>query len=307
VGNWGRKENRLRNANQGQLTGFSGGQPVITFPYANLNTETQAVQGAGQHAFLELATNDGNTDFNALEVNLQRRLSHRLMYQISYSWSHNMADYVDNLTGGSTPQNAYDYAHEMSYSAQDVRNRFVGSGTWELPIGQGGWVMNSDSKAAQLLGHWQTNAIVSLQTGIPFTATAPDLSFTGSNHASYPDCVGNPFAGTSTNPKQYAGSNAPGTYLNVNAFAAPAAGDFGDCRPRSFHGPGLSEADLSLFKSFPLGEMRRFEFRTEFFNALNHPSFQNPAASISAPGAFGKSTGTTTNPREIQFAGKIFF
>jgi hypothetical protein len=307
VGNWGRKENRLRNANQGQLTGFSGGQPVITFPYANLNTETQAVQGAGQHAFLELATNDGNTDFNALEVNLQRRLSHRLMYQISYSWSHNMADYVDNLTGGSTPQNAYDYAHEMSYSAQDVRNRFVGSGTWELPIGQGGWVMNSDSKAAQLLGHWQTNAIVSLQTGIPFTATAPDLSFTGSNHASYPDCMGNPFAGTSTNPKQYAGSNAPGTYLNVNAFAAPAAGDFGDCRPRSFHGPGLSEADLSLFKSFPLGEMRRFEFRTEFFNALNHPSFQNPAASISAPGAFGKSTGTTTNPREIQFAGKIFF
>ena len=69
-----------------------------------------------------------------------------LMYQISYTWSHNMADYVDNLTGAcAPPQNAYDYAHEMSYSAQDVRNRFVGSGTWELPIGQGGWVMNSDS------------------------------------------------------------------------------------------------------------------------------------------------------------------
>jgi hypothetical protein len=307
VGNWGRKENRLRNANQGQLTGFSGGQPVISFPYANLNTETQAVNGAGQHSFLELATNDGNTDFNALEVDLQRRLSHRLMYQISYSFSHNMADYVDNLTGGSTPQNSYDYAHEMSYSQQDVRNRFVGSGTWELPIGQGGWILKNDNLADRLLGHWQTNAIVSLQTGIPFNVTAPDASFTGSNHASYPDCVGNPFVGTSTDPKQYAGSNAPGTFLNVNAFAAPAPGDFGTCRPRAFHGPGLSEADLSLFKSFPLGEGRRFEFRTEFFNALNHPSFANPAASISAPGAFGKSTATTTNPRIIQFAGKIFF
>jgi hypothetical protein len=307
VGNWGRKENRLRNANQGLLAGSSGGQPLISFPYPNLNTQTLSVKGAGQHAFLELATNDGNTDFNALEVNLQRRLSHRLMYQISYSWSHNMADYVDNLTGGSTPQNAYDYAHEMSYSQQDVRNRAVGSGTWELPVGQGGWVMNSDSKAAQLLGHWQANAIVSLQTGIPFTVTAPDASSTGSNHASYANCVGNPYTGASTSPKQYAGSNSPGYFLNVNAFTAPPTGAFGSCRPRAFHGPGLNEADLSLFKSFPLGEGRRFEFRTEFFNAFNHPSFSNPAASISAPGAFGKVTATTTNPREIQFAGKIFF
>ncbi len=308
VGNWGRKENRLRNANQGRLVGYTGAQPLISFPYPNLNTQSLSVQGAGQHSFLELATNDGNTDFNALEVNVQRRLTHRLMYQISYSWSHNMADYVDNLTGGSTPANAYDYAHEMSYSQQDVRNRAVGSGTWELPIGQGGWIMNSDSKAAQLLGHWQANAIVSLQNGIPFTVTAPDESSTGSSHASYPNCIGNPYAGASTSPKQYAGSNAPGTFLNVNAFAAPAAGDFGTCRPRAFHGPGLNESDISLFKSFPLwGEGRRFEFRTEFFNAFNHPSFQNPASNISAPGAFGKSTATTTNPREIQFAGKIFF
>lgn len=310
IGNWGRKENRLRNANQGFLSGYSGASPLISFPYANLNTEgvaSPALLGAGQHAFLELATNDGNTDFNALEVDLQRRLSHRLMYQVSYTWSHNMADFVDNLTGGSTPQNAYDYAHEMSNSAQDVRHRFVGSGTWELPIGQGGWVMNDDSRAAKLLGNWQANAIVTLRTGIPFTVTGPDESFTGSNHASYPDCAGNPYSATSTNPKEYAGSNSPGVFLNVNAFTAPAPGDFGTCRPRAFHGPGLNESDLSLFKSFPLGELRRFEFRAEFFNAFNHPSFQNPSANISAPGAFGKSTGTTTNPRTIQFAGKFFF
>ena len=310
VGNWGRKENRLRNANQGRLTGFSGTSPLITFPYANLNTQgvtTPALKGAGQHSFLELATNDGNTDYNALEVDLQRQLSHRLMYQISYTWSHNMADYVDNLTGGSTPQNAYDYAHEMSNSPQDVRHRFVGSGTWLLPIGEGGWVMNNNSKAAQFLGNWQVNAIVSLQTGVPFTVTAPDQSFSGPNHASYPNCVGDPYAGTSTNPKEYAGSKAPGAFLNVNAFALPAPGTFGTCRPRAFHGPGLNESDLSLFKSFPLGGARRFEFRAEFFNAFNHPSFQNPSANISIPGAFGKSTGTTTNPREIQFAGKFFF
>lgn len=307
IGNWGRKENRLRNANQGVVTGTSGGSPVVTFPYANLNTEIQAVGGAGQHAFLELATNDGNTDYEALEASLKRNFSHGLMYQLSYTWSHNMADFVDNLTGGSTPQNAYDYAHEMSDSAQDVRHRFTGGATWALPIGQGGLVMNNDSLAARLVGGWQANAIVNLQTGIPFNVSAPDVSDTGSNHASYPDCVGDAFAGTSKDPSRYAGSNAPGAYINVDAFAIPALGTFGSCRPRAWHGPGIEEEDLSLFKSFPLGEARKLEFRAEFFNAFNHPSFANPAADVTAPGAFGKSTATTTNPRQIQFVGKFYF
>ncbi len=310
IGNWGRKMNRLRNANQGEVTGFSGGSPVITFPYANLNTILQSVKGAGQHAFLELATNDGNTDFNALEVDLQRQFKSRLSYQISYTWSHNMADYGDNLTNGGSgaqPQNSYDYAHEMSYSAQDVRNRLVGNAIWELPIGQGGWIMRNDTLTDRLLGHWQLNGIVSLQNGIPFTVTAPDESFTGSSHASYPNCGTNPYAGASKNPSQFAGSKSPGSFLNLANFTTPAPGDFGTCRPRAFHGPGIEETDLSLFKSFPLGEARRLEFRAEFFNAFNHPSFANPAASIAAPGGFGKSTATTINPRNLQLAGKFFF
>jgi hypothetical protein len=307
IGNWGRKMNRLRNANQGVVTGYSGANPIVDFPYPNLNTELQAVNGAGQHSFLELATNDGNTDFNALEVDVERQFSHGLMYQVSYTWSHNLADFVDNLTGGSTPQNAYDYGHEMSNSYQDVRNRFVGGVTWALPIGRGGLVLKDGGPTAYILGGWQANAIVSLQGGIPFNVTAPDTSDTGSNHASYPNCVGDPFAGTSKDPKEYAGSKAPGAYLNVNAFALPALGSFGTCRPRVFHGPGVQQEDLSVFKTFPIGEVRGFEFRAEFFNAFNHPSFANPAASISAPGAFGKSTATTINARQIQLVGKFRF
>ena len=307
VGNWGRKMNRLRNANQGVVTGFSGATPIVTFPYANLNTQVQAVGGAGQHSFLELATNDGNTDYEGLEMNVQREFSHGLAYQVSYTWSHNMADFVDNLTGGSTPQNAYDYAHEMSNSAQDVRHRAVGSATWVLPVGQGGLVMNNGSTAAKLIGGWQANAIVSLQTGIPFDVTAPDVSDTGSNHAAYPNCVGDAFSGASKDPSQYAGSKAPGAYIDIKAFAMPSLGTFGSCRPRAWHGPGIEETDLSLFKSFSLGEARKLEFRAEFFNAFNHPSFANPSANISEPGAFGKSTATTTNPRQIQFVGKFYF
>lgn len=307
VGNWGRKMNRLRNANQGIVTGTSGTSPVVSFPYANLNTQVTAVSGAGQHAFLELATNDGNTDYNSLEVDLKRTFNHGLMYQLGYTWSHNMADFVDNLTGASTPQNAYDYGHEMSNADQDVRHRFTGGATWLLPIGKGGLVMNNSSMAAKLIGGWQANAVVNLQTGIPFDVTAADESDTGSNHAAYANCVGNAYAGASSDPSQYAGSHAPGAFISLAAFSQPGVGSFGTCRPRAWHGPGIEEEDLSLFKSFPLGEARRLEFRGEFFNAFNHPSFANPAASISAPGAFGKSTATTTNPRILQLVGKVYF
>jgi outer membrane receptor protein involved in Fe transport len=307
VGNWGRKMNRLRNANQGVVTGFSEGSPIVSFPYPNLNTISESVGGAGQHAFLELATNDGNTDFNALEVSILRQMTNRLRYQVSYTWSHNMSDYVDNLTGASTPQNAYDYAHEMSNSSQDVRHRLVGNGTWALPIGRGGWFLNGNSVASRGLGDWQLNAIASFQTGIPFNVTAPDFSSTGGNHASYPDCVGDPFAGASRNPNKYVGGNAPGFYINPAAFANPSAGEFGNCRPRMFHGPGAENVDLSLFKSFAIGGDRRIELRGEFFNAFNHPNFANPAADYSNPLGFGKVTSTVGNPRQIQVAGKFYF
>jgi len=74
--------------------------PLTSFNSGNTIDANDTANGAGQHAFVELATNDGNTDYSALELNLQRQLNHRLMYNVSYTWSHNMADFVDNLTGG---------------------------------------------------------------------------------------------------------------------------------------------------------------------------------------------------------------
>ncbi len=99
VGNLARKMNRLRNANQGFITGTdAGGNPIVGFPFANLNDAT-----TGNHSFLELATNDGNSNYNALLVSLRHRYSGGLSYGLSYTWSHNISDYVDNLTGGAFP------------------------------------------------------------------------------------------------------------------------------------------------------------------------------------------------------------
>ncbi|PYT76274.1 MAG: hypothetical protein DMG42_05735 [Acidobacteria bacterium] len=323
VGNWGRKMNRLRNYNQAVISGMDNGCPIIDFPYANLNTvshiDTFVSAGkcavTGQHAFLEYATNDGNTDYNSLELSLRRRMAKGLSYALNYTYSHGLANFGDNLTAGPLPQNAYDYSAEMSNSILDIRHRFVGNFIYDLPFGHGRRYLSSDSFASKALGGWQVNGIVSLQTGSPFSVTAADRSFTGSNHSAYADCTGDPFAGASDSHEKY---TTTGFFINPAAFSVPVNGTFGSCAPRKFHGPGIAATDLSLFKQFRFTERYRLQFRAEFFNAFNHPNFANPNASLNSPGSFGKVSNTLSpilgtgsggpgDPREVQFALKLYF
>jgi hypothetical protein len=330
VGNWGRKENRVRDLNQGIITSLGpGGCPNVSFVWPGLNSVTQvstAQPGGGcgvpgQHGFLEYATNDGNTNYNALEVSLRRAFSRGLSYGISYTWSHGLANYVDNLTGPQLPQNAWNYGAQMSNSQIDVEHRFVANAVWQLPFGKGRPWLNQGGWASRLAADWQFNTIVTAQTGTPFDINAPDRSYTdpGGNKASYAHCVGNPFSGatdTATGSGGYVGTGS-GVFLNPAAFSIPAFGQFGSCAPRTFHGPGLWDVDLSLFRQFRLTESKRFEFRAEFFNAFNHPNFSNPDNNIS-DAAFGKvfstiqpilglGSGGPGDPREIQFALKFYF
>jgi hypothetical protein len=220
-----------------------------------------------------------------------------------------MSDYVDNLTGGSTPANAYNYAAERSFSPFDVTHRFIANAVYALPIGQGGKILNGNNLADKLVGGWQVNSIVTLQGGIPFTATAPDNSATGGSHASRANCIGDPYAGASQDPSQIVGASSPGFFLNPAAFSTVALGQFGNCAPRSFHGPGIMNMDFSLFKTFPVTERARLEFRGEFFNSFNHANFANPSANA-APASiasFGKITATIGDPRDIQLALKLYF
>ena len=318
VGNWGRFEGRLRNYNQGTVTGFAAdGSPIVSFPYANLNTSTVAENGAGNHAFLETATFDGNADYNALQVSLRKTFSKGVTYEVNYTWSHGLANYGDNLTSNPFPQNAYNYTNEMSNSNVDVEQRFVSNFLWQLPFGSGKRFLSNAGAASKLLGDWQLNGIVTIQSGAPFNVTAPDVSATGSGHAEYANCIGNAFAGATDNPASYF-SGGGGFFINPTAFAIPSAGHFGSCPPNVFHGPGLGDADLSLFKEFQLTESKRFEFRAEFFNAFNHPNFGTPSANIAFPGSFGvvsntiapilgQNSGGPGDPREIQFALKFYF
>ena len=322
VGNWGRKMNRVRDYNQPHVTGFDRGCPILQYPYANLTKgpltiDTFASTGcasAGQHAFLEFASNDGNTDYNSLELSLKRRMSKGLIYALGYTWSHGLANFGDNLTNQLTPQDSYNYGAEMSNSILDIRSRFVGNFIWDLPFGQGKRYLSGPSAASRWLGGWQFNGIVTLQTGTPYNVTAPNTGLIDPQNNVYADCIGNPFSGATTDHNLY---TTTGFLINRAAFANPAPGTFGTCAPRKFHGPGIQMVDLSLFKQFKFTERWQLQFRAEFFNAFNHPNFGNPDGNISH-GSFGKVSNTLApilgtdsggpgDPRQIQLALKLYF
>jgi len=300
VGNFGHKMNRLRNANQGLITGFNGSTPTVVFPYSNLNS-------GSVHAFLELATNDGNTNYNGLVTSLRRQMKNGLAYQLSYTYAHAFSDYADNLTAGSTPQNAYDYSHEYSNSPFDQRHRFVASAQWKVPVGRNGVVLNNDTMASKLIGGWQLNGIVTMEAGNPFSVTATDLTQTGGNHAMYANCNANGLTGATKDRFAIMTQAASGRYLNPTAFSQPATGNFGTCRSRPYVGPGRHNEDLSLFKQFEFTDVKKLELRFEFFNALNHANLASPSASVATPATFGKISGVVNNARQIQMAAKFYF
>jgi hypothetical protein len=322
VGNWGRKMNRLRDFNMPHVTGFDNGCPILQYPFANLNTVTNidtftssGCQSTGQHAFLEFASNDGNTNYNSLELSLRRRPSKGLSYSLNYTFSHGLADFGDNLTAGPLPQNSYNYAAEKSNSNLDIRSRFVGNFLWDLPFGQGRHFLSNPGAASRWLGGWQFNGIVTLQTGSPYSVAAANDGLLGFTHTVYANCIGDPFAGATTDHNLY---TTTGFLINPAAFSQPGPGQFGTCAPRKFHGPGIQMVDLGLFKNFKFTERWNLQFRAEFFNAFNHPNFASPSADISSPGSFGKVSNTLApilgtdsggpgDPREIQFALKLFF
>jgi hypothetical protein len=242
-------------------------------------------------------------------------MSHDVSFNLGYTFSHGLANYGDNLTTAQLPQNSYNYGAEMSNSILDIRSRFVGNFIWDLPFGEGKRFLSGQNAASRWLGDWQFNGIVTLQTGTPYSVTAANDSLVDPNNQVYANCIGDPFAGATTNHNSY---TTTGFLINPAAFSQPGPGTFGTCAPRLFHGPGIQTWDLSLFKQFKFTERYQLQFRAEFFNAFNHPNFANPNANISSPGSFGKVSNTLApilgndsggpgDPREIQLALKFYF
>jgi len=141
-----------------------------------------------------------------------------------------------------------------------------------------------------------------VQTGFPFT-----ISVFGDTANSGTVLGENPIrANTTGQPVFVSGTHTADAWFNPAAFAAPAAYTFGDVGRNSVYGPGLQTLDFAVARDFSLTERAKFQFRGEFFNALNHTNLGTPDRFVNTP-QFGTITESTTPGREVQLSARLSF
>jgi hypothetical protein len=296
-------------------------------------------------AFINDLRNAYISNYHGLQATLTGRNYHHLSFVAGYTYSHALDDFDTSLLN-ATPQDSTNVGGQYGNSSFDITHRFTLTTTWDIP---------GKKTPAQLLEGWEINSIVTLQSGAPWAVATNGLDISGTGELEDRwDFFGNPkdfqsnqnpipcfgFGGgpcattipaacTSASQSVGAGALASlsslGCYMKGNSVLVPPAfGTFGTMGRNIFRDSGYRNWDLSVFKSFKFKERLTAQFRAEFFNVLNHPSFANPTVngegdpSAPGPGGFGCGCATpdaaASNPvlgsggaRDIQLGLKLLF
>lgn len=257
-----------------------------------------------------MAQSTGNSNYNGLQVWLNRRFADRLSYQVSYTWSHTISDIpITSFTNSTT--DPFNYALDKGDADLDRRHSLVGNMVYQLPSFK-------NSAAKHLLGDWQLNAIYSY-----FGSTPVDV-LSGANTYGTAGNV-NPRPNLVQGVPIYLNTSDSTQWLNPAAFALPGVGQIGSLGKGSIRGKPISNIDFSINKNWRFKEKYGLQFRAEMFNAFNHTNFvgfnnnlqfdgvqflssglPNPNFGNPTNGSFGRLT-AAQNPREIQFGMKFTF
>ncbi|HEX3681318.1 MAG TPA: hypothetical protein VHU83_02165 [Bryobacteraceae bacterium] len=256
---------------------------------------------------------EGDSSYNALEVDLNKHFSSGFQLRGVYTYSKSLDD--GTAWNSSVAANAPGFVMfplnpklDWGLSTTDVRNLAVISGTYDLPVGHGKSTWgNLSGWQDKLVSGWSVSGIGTLQSGLPFT---PQLGFNPANNGDSRDPIRPSLNPAFSGPVILGG---PNRYFNPNAFIVPAAGTYGDVGRDTLIGPGIAQLDFSALKNTALSERVNLQFRAEFFNILNHANFGTPnpvvftsASTVPAPTA-GVITSTSTTSRQIQFGLKLLF
>ena len=292
VGNKGTKLVRTVDVNQAYLVpGFN--QP-----------EVQPRRPLPAFGSVPVLQSSGNSIYHALIGRLQRRFGAGLSFLASYTYGHA----IDDSTGGNVAQDARNLKMDRGSSDFDARQRFVLSYIYELPFGRRrAFGTNWGTTLERLLGGWEFSGIATFQSGRPIfiqLSPANQNSNTGStrDRPNIAYIVDYKIVQTTADPV-IANRNDKTVYLNPAAFAIPPRGTFGNVPRNYFDGLSTNNWDLMLAKNFRK-EGLNVQFRTEFFNAFNHPSLNQPNRFFDAT-SFGTITSTLFENRQIQFGLKI--
>lgn len=241
------------------------------------------------------STNIGTSNYNSMQVKVEKRYSFGLSFLSSYTWSKSLDIQSEGQSGSI--MTIYDLRRDWGPSDFDIRQMFVYSGTYTLPVGKGKqFLSGARGFTNALLGGWNIGGITSIDSGLPFSISAGgDLANVGGG-SQRAQVVGDPNSGFSQSRLKW---------FNTSAFTAPAQYTFGNAGRNNMRGPRQVNVDFVTYKDFAFTESKKLEFRAEFFNVANHARFGNPNNNVQS-GAFG-GIYSAAEPRDIQFALKFLY
>jgi len=265
--------------------------------------------------FIVLTDNSATSDYNALQIKFQRRLSRGLQALGSYSWSHSIdiASTDAIATNINTPGQIANANVDRGNSNFDIRHAVTAGVTYELPV------VGSRKAVRALLGGWSIDSFFFARSAPPVNVVGGSFFAAGTQLAPRPNVI--PGVALEIHGSQFPG----GKIFNRAAFSSAPGGTQGNFGRNVLRGFGAWQADVGLQRQFHLTERFALRFRAEFFNLFNHPNFGSPTNVLTSP-LFGRSTQTLANslgsgganggfnplhqlggPRSIQFALKLQF
>jgi hypothetical protein len=260
----------------------------------NLPAANAPYPGFGQTM---VGLNNANSQYDSLQASVQHRLQHGLQFGVSYTYSHAYDD------GSNRYANAIDtYDVGLNWGPPDwQQNHILGINyVYELPFLRG-----SRSFASKALGGWEVAGFFAYGSGRPYNIIVPgDVAVVGDNFNQNAERV------SGCDPNN--GPHSRTQWFTQTCFTTPAANTFGNAGRNSVWGPSSWNLDFALYKNGTITDRLKYQFRTEFFNVFNHPSFNcGGCVDGSQNNALGDSSfGVPTNandPREIQFALRLTF
>lgn len=246
----------------------------------------------------------GASWYNALEVSLTKRFSYGLQFLASYTWASALETdpgYVGGLVAGGVLQGNQTSASNYGFDPFIRPQRFIVSYIYDFPSPK-----DHFSLSGRALGGWSIAGVVTVQNGDRLTVSETNvLNAFGINGGDQDRAQ--IASGCSATNLVTRGSveNRLNGFINAACFTAPPvigadgiATGFGNSGIGNVTGPAQQDFDISIIKKTPLGhsDARNLEFRAEFYNAFNHPSFSNPVLDAGSVCLFGVTCTTTTGP-----------
>jgi len=229
----------------------------------------------------------GNSNYHALQWNLEKRFSRRYSVLANYTWSRTL-DNIDN--------HPLDRRSRYGLAREDVEQNFKFSNILDLPTA------NVKGFADKILNGWQVNSIVIWQSGFPFSVSSGrSNSFTGAGGELADFSGGDPVLQNQSHGQQVLG------YFDTSLFSANAIGTFGNSGRNILRGPRFFNADFGLLKNTSINEQVRVQFRAEFFNLFNNVNFQFPNSNASSSQVGRITSVVPDSQRVIQFGLKLMF